>query len=186
MGKSLIHILVADDYELWRRFVLLTLQKERELQVVGEASDGVEAIQKAQQLKPDLILLDIGLPRLNGIEAARQIQNAAPASKILFVSENRCLDVVKVALSVGGRATWSSRMRQGNCCLLPKRLLKAIASSAPVWLIMVLTARRPHRLTPHASRLSEFEEWLRARDVKPRLNNFDLRERFQRVWMKKC
>jgi DNA-binding NarL/FixJ family response regulator len=55
---------VVDDYEPWRRFVLTTLQKQPELQVIGEASDGLEAIQKAEELKSDLIVLDIGLPTL--------------------------------------------------------------------------------------------------------------------------
>lgn len=77
------------------------LQNEGELQVVGEASDGLEAVRKAQELKPNLILLDIGLPALNGIEAARQIRRLLPTSKILFVSEQRDAGIVKEALSTG-------------------------------------------------------------------------------------
>jgi len=68
---------------------------------VGEASDGLEAFQKAQELQPDLIVLDIGLPNLNGIQAALRIREASPKSKILFVSENRSFDVVKEALRTG-------------------------------------------------------------------------------------
>ena len=64
---SQVHVLVVDDYEPFRRLVCSTLQKRPELQVIGEASDGLEAVQKAEELKPDLILLDIGLPTLNGI-----------------------------------------------------------------------------------------------------------------------
>jgi DNA-binding NarL/FixJ family response regulator len=71
------------------------------LQVIGEASDGLEAVQKAEELKPDLILLDIGLPTLNGIEAARQIRKLAPESKILFVSQESSADLVQEALSLG-------------------------------------------------------------------------------------
>ena len=63
--------------------------------------DGLEAAQKVQELQPDLILLDIGLPKLNGIEAARQIRKLSPASKILFVSENRSRDIAEEALSTG-------------------------------------------------------------------------------------
>lgn len=70
-------------------------------QVVGEVSDGLEAVEEARQLQPDLILLDIGLPTLNGIEAARRILEVAAASKILFVSENRSTDIVEEALSTG-------------------------------------------------------------------------------------
>jgi DNA-binding NarL/FixJ family response regulator len=98
---STTSILVVDDYEPWHRFVLTTLQKQPELRVIGEAVDGLEAVQKAQQLQPDLILLDIGLPTLNGIEAARRIREVSPKSKILFVSENRSWDIVEEALRTG-------------------------------------------------------------------------------------
>jgi len=94
-------ILVVDDYEPWRRFVSTTLQKQPKLQVIGEALDGLEAVQKAQQLQPDLILLDIGLPTLNGIEAARRIREVSPKSKILFLSENRTWDIAEEALRTG-------------------------------------------------------------------------------------
>ena len=92
---------MVDDYEPWRSFALRTLQKKPELQVVSEASDGLEAVQKAQELQPDLILLDIGLPTLNGIEAARQILQYAPNTKIVFVSEQRSSDIVGEALRTG-------------------------------------------------------------------------------------
>jgi DNA-binding NarL/FixJ family response regulator len=92
---------VVDDYEPWRRFVSTTLQKQPGLQIIGEAVDGLEAVQKAQQLQPDLILLDIGLPTLNGIEAARRIRELSPKSKILFVSDNRSWDIVEEALRTG-------------------------------------------------------------------------------------
>ncbi len=101
LGKASIRVLVVDDYEPWRRFFSSTLQKERELQVIGEASDGLEAVQKAEELQPDLILLDIGLPTLNGIDAARRIRAVSPASKILFVSENRSVGVAEEALKGG-------------------------------------------------------------------------------------
>ena len=100
-GKS-IRTLVVDDYEPWRRFVRLTFQTRPEYQVIGEASDGWEAVHKARELQPDLIVLDIGLPTLNGIEAARRIRAQAPQSKILFFTENRSLDVAEEALRSGG------------------------------------------------------------------------------------
>lgn len=90
-----------DDYEPWRRFVLTMVQKQPELQIVGEVTDGLEAVQQAQELQPDLIVLDIGLPTLNGIEAARRIREVSPASKILFVSENRSAGIAEGALSTG-------------------------------------------------------------------------------------
>jgi len=96
-----IRVLVVDDYEPWRRFVCSTCQRFPQLRLVGEASDGFDALQKAQELQTDLIVLDIGLPNLNGIQAAHRIREASPNSKILFVSENRSLDVVKEALRTG-------------------------------------------------------------------------------------
>lgn len=101
MNKSLIRILVVDDYETWRRYYSATLSKQQGLQIIGDASNGLEAVEQAQQLQPDLILLDIGLPSLNGIEAARQIRKVSPASKILFVSENRSADIAEEAMSTG-------------------------------------------------------------------------------------
>jgi DNA-binding NarL/FixJ family response regulator len=101
MGRSIIRVLIVDDYEPWRRYFATTLRKERGLRVIGEASDGLEAVQQAQELQPDLILLDIGLPHLNGIEASRKIREVSPSSKILFVSEHRSLDIVEKALSTG-------------------------------------------------------------------------------------
>jgi DNA-binding NarL/FixJ family response regulator len=98
---SSIRILIVDDFKGWLRQLRLLLQARPAWQVIAEASDGPEAIQKAKELKPDLILLDIGLPRLNGIEAARQIRQLSPSSKIVFLSQNRNLDIVRGALGTG-------------------------------------------------------------------------------------
>jgi DNA-binding NarL/FixJ family response regulator len=101
LKTSSVRILVVDDYIPFRKFVCSTLEKRPELRVIGEASDGLEAVQKAEELQPDLIALDIGLPILNGIEAARRICALAPRSKILFVSQESSDDVVGEALSSG-------------------------------------------------------------------------------------
>src|SRR5258708_18130727 len=98
-----IRILIVDDYEDWRRKVRQLLQERPEVQVICEVSDGLEAVQKADELKPDLILLDIGLPKLNGIEAARRIRQLSPSSKIINLSQDNSLDVVQVALSTGAQ-----------------------------------------------------------------------------------
>jgi DNA-binding NarL/FixJ family response regulator len=96
-----IRMLVVDDFQPFRAFVYSVFSQAPELHVVGEASDGFEAVQKADELKPDLILLDIGLPKLNGIEAARQIRKLVPSSKILFLSQESSPDVVQEAISLG-------------------------------------------------------------------------------------
>ena len=98
---SLIRVLIADDFKDWRRLVRLLFQARPEWQVIAEASDGPEAIQKAKELKPDLIVLDIGLPKLSGIEAAKRICQVSPSSKIVFLSQNHDLDVVRAALGTG-------------------------------------------------------------------------------------
>src|SRR5690242_20733841 len=79
-----IRVLVVDDYKAFRRFAASVLGQLPVLQIVGEVSDGLEAVRKAGELQPNLILLDIGLPTLNGIDAARQIREHSPNSKILF------------------------------------------------------------------------------------------------------
>jgi len=96
-----IRILLVDDFEPWRRFVCSMVRKEPELQIICEVSDGLVAVHKANELKPDLILLDIGLPKLNGIDAARRIRNLAPKSKVLFVSQESSADLVREALGIG-------------------------------------------------------------------------------------
>src|SRR6478609_7300507 len=82
-----VRVLVVEDHELFRRFICSTLGEGSELQIIGEASDGLEAVRKAEELQPDLIVLDIGLPSLNGMEAARRIHKLFPESKMLFVSQ---------------------------------------------------------------------------------------------------
>jgi DNA-binding NarL/FixJ family response regulator len=101
LERSTFRVLLVDDYEPWRAFVASTLKNQSNLRIIGEAGDGLEAVQIAQQLQPDLILLDIGLPTLNGIEAARRIREVSPKSKVLFVSENRSRDIAEEALRTG-------------------------------------------------------------------------------------
>ena len=100
-SPSIVRVLIVEDYEPSRRFVCSTLEKRPDLRVVCEASDGLEAVRKAEELQPDLILMDVGLPTLNGIEAARRIRELSPKSKILFVSQESSADVVQEALRLG-------------------------------------------------------------------------------------
>jgi DNA-binding NarL/FixJ family response regulator len=91
----------VDDSEPWRRWVYSELGSQQQLQIVGEASDGLEAVRKADEFKPEIILLDIGLPKLNGLEAANRIAQSVPDSKIVFLTSQNDADVVKRALSNG-------------------------------------------------------------------------------------
>jgi DNA-binding NarL/FixJ family response regulator len=98
-----VRVFVVDDFEAFRRLLCSILEKMPELQVTCQASDGLEAVQRAEELQPDLILLDIGLPTLNGIEAARQIRRLSPESKIIFLTQESSTDVVQEGLNLGAR-----------------------------------------------------------------------------------
>jgi DNA-binding NarL/FixJ family response regulator len=99
MALAPFRVLLVDDFERFRRLIGSLLRNNPQLQVVGEASDGLEAVEKAKELQPDLILLDMGLPKLNGIEAARRIREVFPKSKILFVSQEGSSAIVEAALN---------------------------------------------------------------------------------------
>jgi DNA-binding NarL/FixJ family response regulator len=103
MPAPSIRVLVAEDYPPFRRFLASTMQNRPELQIICEVEDGPEAVRQAGALQPQLVLLDVGLPTLNGIEAARQIRNLSPKSKILFVSQESSADIVQAALETGAK-----------------------------------------------------------------------------------
>ena len=94
-------VLLVEDHEPFRRFVRETLAEREELQLVGEAGDGLLAVYKCQELSPDLVLMDIGLPGLNGLQAARRILALAPACKIVFLTQEGSQEIVEEALSLG-------------------------------------------------------------------------------------
>jgi DNA-binding NarL/FixJ family response regulator len=99
-----VRVLIVDDFEGFRHFVTMALRQRIECHVIGEAADGLAAVQQAQQLQPDLILLDIGLPNLSGIEVARCVRRLVPQAKILFLSVESSPTLVQEALSVGALA----------------------------------------------------------------------------------
>jgi len=99
-----LKILLVDDYEPLRRMLCSILEEMADVNVIGEASDGLEAIQKAEELRPDLIILDIGLPKLNGIHAARKIRKAIPDSKIIFLSQDTSAEMADEAFRLGALA----------------------------------------------------------------------------------
>src|SRR5580704_2783265 len=90
-----VRLLVVEDSVPFRQYILSVLATHPYLQVIGEVSDGLEAVQKAQELRPALILMDIGLPSLSGIEAARRIHKLVPDAKVVFLSQESSADVIQ-------------------------------------------------------------------------------------------
>jgi DNA-binding NarL/FixJ family response regulator len=97
-----LRVLVVDDFVPWQSYLIAKLAENPALHIVGFASDGLEAVRKAAELQPDLILMDINLPNLSGISAARKIRELSPRSRILFLSQNLDLDVAGAAIVAGG------------------------------------------------------------------------------------
>lgn len=96
-----IRVMLVEDHEPFRRFISATLQAQEHLQVIDEQRNGLDAVVQAGILKPDLMVLDIGLPGLNGIEAARRIRDCTPGTKIIFLSQESSSDIVQEALNAG-------------------------------------------------------------------------------------
>jgi len=97
-----LRTLVVEDHEDLRKILRSMLRDTTECFIVGEASDGLEAVEQAKELLPDLILLDLSLPKLNGMEAARRIRKLLPDSKIVFLSQESSPEIVQGALRLGG------------------------------------------------------------------------------------
>ena len=99
--ESVIRILVADDFEAWRALVRRLLQPQSDWQIVAEASDGLDAVWKTIELRPDLVLLDISMPNLNGLDVCEKILELLPAVKVIFVRVDDHKEVVRAALAMG-------------------------------------------------------------------------------------
>jgi two-component system, NarL family, response regulator NreC len=97
-----MRILIADDNDAVRRGVVGLLSSETGWKVCGEAGDGSEALQKARELRPDLILLDISMPGMNGLEVARLLRQALPEAKILVVSQHDPVHLLPSVVEAGG------------------------------------------------------------------------------------
>lgn len=100
-GGVLLTVLVVEDFEPFRQLLCTILRINPQIQFITEVGDGLQAVEKARELQPDLILTDIGLPSLNGIEAARRIKRLSPRSKLIFVSQESAVDVVREAFGAG-------------------------------------------------------------------------------------
>jgi DNA-binding NarL/FixJ family response regulator len=98
-----LRILLADDHEIVRRGLCTLLQRHEGWEVCGEATDGREAVEKAKQLKPDVVIVDIGMPNLNGLEATRQLLQHDPNFKVIVLTVTDADQVIREALDAGAR-----------------------------------------------------------------------------------
>lgn len=96
-------VLVVDDYGPWRSTICSMLSTQTNVKVVGQAADGLEAVEKVRELLPDLILMDVGLPVLDGINTAIRVREMAPETRVLFVSQHSDPEIVAAALGTGAQ-----------------------------------------------------------------------------------
>jgi len=120
-------ILIADDFDEWRLQVRKMLHKHPEWKVVGEACDGRDAVEKASQLQPHVAILDISMPGLNGIEAARLIRQRCPLTRIVFLTQQADEEVIEAARAAGG----SGYVLKTNSASDLTRAIAAALQSAP-------------------------------------------------------
>ena len=98
---DLLKVLVVEDNPHFTRFLIALLEESASYQIVGQANDGLDGIRKAEDLQPDLILLDLGLPKMNGMEVLRRVRKLSPHSKVLIISQDSSPELVDAALSLG-------------------------------------------------------------------------------------
>ncbi len=121
---SAIRILVVDDHEVIRRVICSLLSSDPTLDVICQTADGEQAVLKAQELQPDLVLLDISLPGISGIETARRIRSSSPNSHIIFLSQHESLQMVESAMRMGGHG-YVAKIDAGSELLNAIRIVNA-------------------------------------------------------------
>jgi DNA-binding NarL/FixJ family response regulator len=97
-------ILIVDDHEIFRRGLRSLLESRAEFDITGEAANGLEAVEKAKELRPDVIVMDVSMPQMDGLQAARLIRNERPGSKILILSQHDSPHMLAAALDAGASA----------------------------------------------------------------------------------
>ncbi len=106
-----LRVMVVDDHALFRRGLEMVLQEEPDLELVGEASDGNEAVERAQELMPDVVLMDVRMPNLDGIEATRQIVATGNPARILMLTTFDLDEYVYAAIRAGASGALSTVIR---------------------------------------------------------------------------
>jgi two-component system, NarL family, response regulator DesR len=99
--REVVRVLVVDDHALFAEALMLTLGIDDRIEVVGSASSGVEAVSLAEVLRPDVVLMDVHMPSMDGIEATRRVRNVSPGSRVVMVTAARSPEVAHHALAAG-------------------------------------------------------------------------------------
>jgi len=124
---SRARILIVDDHEIFRRGLRSLLETRPEFEILGEAGDGLQAIEKASELKPDLIVMDVSMPQLDGLQATRQIRKKLPQTKILILSQHDSSHMLSAALEAGANG-YVTKSQVSRCLL---SALDAVSSGRP-------------------------------------------------------
>jgi DNA-binding NarL/FixJ family response regulator len=98
-----VRILVVDDHPVVRRGLRALLGDRSDWEIIDEAEDGIEAVEKATRLQPDIVVLDVGMPRMDGLEACRQIRKIVPGSEVLIVTQHDSAQMMREAVAAGAR-----------------------------------------------------------------------------------
>jgi DNA-binding NarL/FixJ family response regulator len=98
---EVVRVLVVDDHALFAEALMLTLGIERRIEVVGSASSGLEAVSLAEALRPDVVLMDLHMPSMDGIEATRRVRKVSPGSRVVIVTASRLREIAAAALAAG-------------------------------------------------------------------------------------
>jgi two-component system, NarL family, response regulator DesR len=99
--REVVRVLVVDDHALFAEALMLTLGIDDRIEVVGSASSGVEAISLAEALRPDVVLMDVHMPSMDGIEATRRVRNVSPGTRVVMVTAARSPEIAHHALAAG-------------------------------------------------------------------------------------
>ena len=120
-------ILIVDDHEIFRRGLRSLLESREEFDISGEAANGLEAIEKARQLQPDMIVMDVSMPQMDGLQATRLIRREVPGAKILILSQHDSPHMLAAALDAGASA-YVTKSQVARCLFLA---LEAVAQDRP-------------------------------------------------------
>lgn len=154
IGPDRVRVLIADDHALFRRGLIMVLESEPDIEVVAEAQDGAEVIAKTEEFVPDVVLMDVRMPKLNGIEAARAIREMVPSVKIVMLTVSDEEDDLFDAIKAGA-----------NGYLLKEISIEEVADA-----IRSVTTGQSLLSPSMASKLlNEFNALAKQADEKPRL-----------------